>query len=158
MTQRHSRMMALLTFINVNNPPGASITNIQSHMLKVYGLKFRTTSEMVQELTLAGAIKVDGHEFYRLTEKQAAALVTLAAQDKAASHVDQLTRRIDKVQDDAVRLQWKDVDFERRIITLNEPEKGSNPRIFSVLSGKLLNMLSNLPKTHDSLFGERTLN
>ena len=55
-TQRHSRMMELLTFINVNSPPGAAITNIQSHMQKVYGLKFRTTSEMVQELTLSGDI------------------------------------------------------------------------------------------------------
>ncbi|MEM2130467.1 MAG: hypothetical protein QXZ70_07710, partial [Candidatus Bathyarchaeia archaeon] len=54
-TQRHSRMMELLTFINVNTPPGVTIMSIQSHMLKVYGLKFRTTSEMVQELTLAGA-------------------------------------------------------------------------------------------------------
>lgn len=55
-TQRHSRMMELLTFINVNSSPGAAITKIQVRMQKVYGLKFRTTSEMVQELTLSGDI------------------------------------------------------------------------------------------------------
>jgi len=36
---------------------------------------------------------------------------------------------------EVIRLRWKDVDLERRIITLNEPEKGSNPRIFNELSG-----------------------
>ena len=29
---------------------------------------------------------------------------------------------------EAKRLQWTNIDSERRIITLNEPEKGSNPR------------------------------
>jgi len=97
-TQRHSRMMELLTFVNVNSPPGASITNIQSHMLKVYGLKFKTTSEMVQELTPSGAIKVDGHGFYRLTEKQQAAMKTLVAQEKTNNTVGPLIKRIDKVK------------------------------------------------------------
>jgi hypothetical protein len=46
-TQRHSRMMELLTFINLAEPQGATITQIQSYMLTVFGLKFRTTSEMV---------------------------------------------------------------------------------------------------------------
>jgi integrase len=30
------------------------------------------------------------------------------------------------------RLQWTDIDLEKRIITLNEPEKGSNPRMWKV--------------------------
>ena len=59
---------------------------------------------------------------------------------------------------EALRLKWKNVDLERRIITLNDPEKGSNPRIFNSLSGKLLSMLNNLPKENDYLFGTRTRN
>jgi integrase len=57
-----------------------------------------------------------------------------------------------------LRLKWKDVDLERRIITLNEPEKGSNPRIFNELSGKLLSMLDTLPRQNEKLFGTRTRN
>jgi integrase/DNA-directed RNA polymerase subunit RPC12/RpoP len=57
---------------------------------------------------------------------------------------------------EALRLKWRDVDFERRIITLNDPEKGSNPRIFNSLSGKLLSMLNTLPKENEKLFGTRT--
>lgn len=45
---------------------------------------------------------------------------------------------------EAKRLKWIDVDFERRIIILNEPEKGSPPRVFSSLTGKLLGMLNAL--------------
>jgi integrase len=59
---------------------------------------------------------------------------------------------------EALGLKWKDVDLERRIITLNEPEKGSNPRIFNDLSGKLLSMLNTLPKENEKLFGTRTRN
>ncbi len=62
-TQRHSRMMELLTFINLNEPHGATVTHIQAHMLQVFGLKFRTTSEMVRELAMSGTVKVDGHGF-----------------------------------------------------------------------------------------------
>jgi integrase len=57
---------------------------------------------------------------------------------------------------EAIVIPWKDVDLERRIIMCNYPEKGSNPRIFSDLSGKLLNMLNNLPKENEMLFGTTT--
>jgi len=59
---------------------------------------------------------------------------------------------------EAKRLKWTDIDFQRRIITCNEPEKGSLPRIFSNLSGKLLNMLNALPRTSTHVFGECTIN
>ena len=104
-TQRHSRMMELLTFINLNEPHGATITHIQAHMLQVFGLKFRTTSEMVRELAMSGTIKVDGHGFYHLTEKQQVAMKTLVAQEKAGNVVDPLIKRIDKVKDDKARVK-----------------------------------------------------
>jgi integrase/transposase-like protein len=59
---------------------------------------------------------------------------------------------------EAIKIPWKDVDLERRIIMCNCPEKGSNPRIFSELSGKLLNMLNNLPRENQLLFGSTTEN
>ena len=59
---------------------------------------------------------------------------------------------------EALRLKWKNFDMERRIITLNEPEKGSNPRIFNDLSGKLLSMLNTLPRENENLFVTRTRN
>lgn len=125
-TQRHSRMLELLTFINVNTPPGATIMSIQSHMLKVYGLKFRTTSEMVQELTLAGAIKVDGHGFYRLTEKQQTAFKTMVAQEKAQDMVGPLVRRIDRVKDDKVRQRLERLAAQlTELLQKTEEEEGS---------------------------------
>jgi integrase len=57
---------------------------------------------------------------------------------------------------EAKRLEWVNIDMEKNIITLNSPEKGSNPRIFSDLSGKLLSMLNTLPKENERLFGTRT--
>jgi len=104
-TQRHSRMMELLTFINLNEPHGATITHIQAHMLQVFGLKFRTTSEMVRELAMSGTVKVDGHGFYHLTEKQQAAMRTMVAQEKTDNAVGPLIKRIDKVKDDKARVK-----------------------------------------------------
>lgn len=49
---------------------------------------------------------------------------------------------------EAARLRWVDVDSERNAITLNNPEKNSNARIFKA-SSKLLAMFNALPKTSD---------
>lgn len=53
----------------------------------------------------------------------------------------------------AVRLKWADIDFERRIITLNKPEKRSNPRMWRP-SNELMAMLKNLPKNNQKVFGD----
>jgi integrase len=70
----------------------------------------------------------------------------------------QLIRETAMRSGEAKRLKWTDVDFQRRIITLNEPEKGSLPRIFSNVSGKLLGMLNALPSKNEYVFGDCTLN
>jgi integrase len=55
------------------------------------------------------------------------------------------------------RLQWTDIDFEGRTISLIA-EKGSNPRIFR-LSNKLLNMLSVTQKQNERILnGYQNLN
>ncbi|MEM3698101.1 MAG: hypothetical protein QXQ94_11535 [Candidatus Bathyarchaeia archaeon] len=102
-TQRHSRLMELLTFINLAEPHGATITQIQSHMLTVYGLKFRTTSEMVKELTLSGVIKADGHGFYHLTEKQQAVMKRIAVQEEKEKSLVPILKRIDNIKDSKTR-------------------------------------------------------
>jgi integrase len=53
---------------------------------------------------------------------------------------------------EAKRLEWSDVDFERRIVRLNLPEKHSNPRIWRI-SQKLTAMLNALPRKNERIFG-----
>jgi hypothetical protein len=64
------------------------------------------------------------------------------------------------ISGEAKRLKWTDVDPERKIITCNDPEKGSNPRIFNRLTGKLLSMLNALPRKPGCMFvfGDCSLN
>jgi len=59
---------------------------------------------------------------------------------------------------EAIQVRWKDVDLERRVVMCNYPEKGSNTRVFSDLSSKLLTMLNNLPRENEYIFGTMTLN
>jgi integrase/DNA-directed RNA polymerase subunit RPC12/RpoP len=53
---------------------------------------------------------------------------------------------------EAWRLKWTNIDAEHNTITLNEPEKNSNARMFKV-SSKLISMLNMLPKKSDKVFG-----
>jgi integrase len=59
---------------------------------------------------------------------------------------------------EAKKLKWINVDLNRRIITLNEPEKNSLPRMWSTLSAKLISMLNALPRKNPYVFGDCTLN
>jgi integrase len=52
---------------------------------------------------------------------------------------------------EAKSLKWIDADLERGTLTLNSPEKNSNPRIFKA-SSKLIAMLNMLPKKNDKVF------
>jgi len=54
---------------------------------------------------------------------------------------------------EANSLKWNDIDVQRQVITLNSPEKNSNPRIFKA-SSKLIAMLNALPKNDEYVFGK----
>jgi integrase len=52
---------------------------------------------------------------------------------------------------EALRLKWSDVDFQRRVIILNQPEKHGRARVFTV-SDKLAGMLKALPRVSENVF------
>jgi len=54
---------------------------------------------------------------------------------------------------EARRLRWIDVDFQRRVVIVNAPEKHGNPRIYNV-SKTLINMLNALPRKSERIFGD----
>ena len=87
------------------------------------------------------------------TEQELDALIAGAGKKLAAFL--QLLKETAMRAGEAVRLEWADVDFERRIITLNKPEKRSNPRIWKV-SRELIAMLRSLPKKGQRVFGNAT--
>jgi integrase len=53
---------------------------------------------------------------------------------------------------EAKRLLWINIDSERNTITLNKPEKNSNPRMWKV-TPRLIAQLNALPKNHELVFG-----
>jgi integrase len=54
---------------------------------------------------------------------------------------------------EAKRLEWTDIDFEKNIVTLNDPEKGSNPRLWKVTQ-KLMSMLDAQQRESTFVFGD----
>jgi integrase len=82
------------------------------------------------------------------TEAEIDSLIAAATMKTAAllQTLKETAARIGEV----TRIQWKDIDFERKAIYIRA-EKGSNSRILPA-SDKLLAMLGRLPKTSDKPF------
>jgi integrase len=57
---------------------------------------------------------------------------------------------------EAKRIEWTDIDFEKSLVTLNKPEKGSLARMWRV-SPNLISMLNLLPRTSTRLFGSGSI-
>jgi integrase len=75
----------------------------------------------------------------------------IAATNRKTACFLQLLKETGMRAGEALQLKWVDVDFERRTITLNTPEKGGNPRAFKV-SPKLIEMLNSLPRKTEKIF------
>jgi integrase len=56
---------------------------------------------------------------------------------------------------EALSLEWKDIDTERKILTINHPAKGSNPRTLPI-STRLIEMLNAIPKENNRIFNTTT--
>ncbi len=76
----------------------------------------------------------------------------IAACGKKTATFLQLLKETAMRSGEANRIEWSTVDFHRKIITLNDPEKNGNPRIFNA-SQKLLDMLGALPEIDKRVFG-----
>jgi len=83
------------------------------------------------------------------TEQELDALI--AGSHKKNAAFAQVLKETAMRSGEAKRLQWIDIDREKRIVTLNEPEKGSNPRMWKV-SAALMEMLNALPRTSEQVF------
>jgi len=89
------------------------------------------------------------------TEQEIDSLI--AGSPKKAAVFLQLLKETAMRCGEAKRILWTDIDFDRRAIILNDPEKNSNPRIWNV-SPKLLNMLNALPRKSLRVFGDGPIN
>jgi integrase len=78
--------------------------------------------------------------------------VLIACCGKKMSVILQLLKETTMRIGETLRLEWTDVDFERRIIVLNNPEKHGNPRAFK-MSEELMSMLNRLIKDSHTVFG-----
>lgn len=85
--------------------------------------------------------------------KEAEIDALIAGCGKKTATLLQLIKETAMRSGEANSLLWIDLDMECRTITLNQSEKGSNPRIFKV-SNKLIAMLNALPKTSLKIFGD----
>ena len=63
----------------------------------------------------------------------------------------QLTKETGARPGEIWNLHWIDLDKERRVVRINNPEKGSNPRILPI-STQLINRLERLPKRSEKIF------
>ena len=79
----------------------------------------------------------------------------IAGCGKKISTLLQLLKETGMRLGEALSLEWKNIDFKRKTITLNTPEKNGNPRIFR-MSDQLISMLKRLPIRNSKVFGKMT--
>jgi len=99
--------------------------------------------------------KVDRKIPFIPTEQEIECLI--AGSPKKVATFLQLLKETAFRSGEAKRLLWTDIDFEKRLITLNQPEKHSLPGIYKV-SQKLIDMLNALPRTSLRVFGDGPIN
>jgi integrase len=75
----------------------------------------------------------------------------IACCGKKMSVILQLLKETGMRIGEALRLEWIDMDFEKRILILNNPEKHGNPRAFK-MSEKLMSMFNRLPRDSSKVF------
>jgi integrase/DNA-directed RNA polymerase subunit M/transcription elongation factor TFIIS len=80
----------------------------------------------------------------------------VAGTPKAVSTMLFLLRETAMRIGEGIRLKWKDVDIKRKLIFCNEPEKGSNTRVFGDVDPQLLRMLDQMPRINECVFGNYT--
>ena len=83
------------------------------------------------------------------TEKEIDALI--AGCGKKTSTFLQTLKETGARAGEAFSLKWIDVDFEKSVVCINNPEKNSLPRTIRV-SSKLIAMLNTLPKKNEYVF------
>jgi integrase len=84
------------------------------------------------------------------TEQEIDALISAAP--KKLSTFLLLIKETAMRRGEAKRLKWINIDSERTVVTLNNPEKNSNPRMWKV-TPQLIAQLDALPKTGELVFG-----
>jgi len=75
----------------------------------------------------------------------------IAASGKKTATLLQMLKETSMRIGEALRVKWTDIDTERRIVTFNQPEKRSKPRIFKI-SPKLIGMLQSIPQKSEKVF------
>jgi integrase len=85
------------------------------------------------------------------TEQEIDALISAAP--KKLSTFLLLLKETAMRREEAKRLLWINIDAERNIITLNQPEKHSNARVWKV-TPQLIAQLNAMPKINDTVFGD----
>jgi len=80
----------------------------------------------------------------------------IAASGKKMAALLQVLKETGMRSGEAWRLLWTDVDMERLVVSVNKPEKKSNPRVIKI-SPKLAGMLGALPRTSQKVFATGNL-
>jgi integrase len=75
----------------------------------------------------------------------------IAGSGKKNSAFMQILKETAMRSGEAKRLEWTDIDREKNIITLNAPEKGSDPRMWKVTS-TLIEMINAQPRNSTLIF------
>jgi len=130
-----------LARLQQKNSTKAITTSVYTNFLKCFGLTWEPPEYKMEESIPFIPLENEIDQLIASCNKRTAALLQLLKETGA---------RIGE----AARLQWIDLDSDRRTLRI-QAEKGSNPRILGI-SEKLVGMLNALPKRSEYIFNPNT--
>ncbi|MCL6579838.1 MAG: tyrosine-type recombinase/integrase [Candidatus Bathyarchaeota archaeon] len=130
-----------LAKLSQKNSTKAITTSVYTNFLKCFGLTWEPPEYKMEESIPFIPLETEIDQLIASCNKRTAALLQLLKETGA---------RIGE----AARLQWIDLDSERRTLRI-QAEKGSNPRMLGI-SEKLVGMLNALPKRSEYIFNPNT--
>jgi integrase len=151
------RLRLLATHCNILDPEEVKETLANIHW------KNSTKNAAISEITpfyFFHGIKWNGKPHYQKEESlpfiptEAEIDQLIASAGKTYQALLQLLKETGVRIGEAVNLQWSDYDSERKVISVNEPEKGSKPRMLPI-SEKLRTMLGILLRTDKRIFPKK---
>jgi integrase len=151
------RLRLLATHCNILEPEEVKVT------LANIGWKNSTKNTAIADITPFYSfygIKWNGKPHYQKEESlpfiptEAELNQLIASAGKTYQALLQLLKETGVRIGEAVNLQWSDYDSERKVISVNQPEKGSKPRMLPITE-KLRTMLGILPRTDKRIFPKK---
>jgi integrase len=154
----HRRLTQLSQIANLNSPPEVALKisqqawskNTKRNFTAIYD-GYRAHYKLHWENDEKPIYRKQRKIPFIPTEQEIDSLI--ASSGKRSATLLQFLKETASRLGEATRVEWTDIDFQRKLVNINHPEKGSLP-ITLPISDKLIHMINQMPRNRKTIFSQ----